>query len=180
MTEEEFNLMVTDLTEEGVLKVSEKELIQNTIRYDDMTVANSMTKRDGITYVRKGERTESIKRMFLQTNYSRVPVVDGNLDNIIGIMYRADFYEMLWSGHKNVMSIVKPAYFVDSGEKLSVGGLNGAVKTTFIKLLCRLYDTDSGEILLDGVNIKSYDYEYYMKLFAVVFQDFKLFSLPLG
>ncbi len=119
MTEEEFNLMVTDLTEEGVLKVSEKELIQNTIRYDDMTVANSMTKRDGITYVRKGERTESIKRMFLQTNYSRVPVVDGNLDNIIGIMYRADFYEMLLSGHKNVMSIVKPAYFVDSGEKLS-------------------------------------------------------------
>lgn len=63
-----------------------------------------------------------------------------------------------------------------SGEKLSVVGLNGAGKTTFIKLLCRLYDTDSGEILLDGVNIKSYDYEEYMKLFAVVFQDFRLLA----
>ncbi|MDE7302642.1 MAG: ABC transporter ATP-binding protein/permease [Oscillospiraceae bacterium] len=63
-----------------------------------------------------------------------------------------------------------------SGEKLSVVGLNGAGKTTFIKLLCRLYDTDSGEILLDGVNIKSYDYDEYMKLFAVVFQDFRLLA----
>lgn len=63
-----------------------------------------------------------------------------------------------------------------SGEKLSVVGLNGAGKTTFIKLLCRLYDTDSGEILLDGVNIREYDYDEYMKLFSVVFQDFRLLA----
>ena len=63
-----------------------------------------------------------------------------------------------------------------SGEKLSVVGLNGAGKTTFIKLLCRLYDVDSGEILFDGVNIREYDYDEYMKQFAVVFQDFKLLA----
>ncbi len=63
-----------------------------------------------------------------------------------------------------------------SGEKLSVVGLNGAGKTTFIKLLCRLYDVDGGEILLDGINIREYDYEEYMKLFSVVFQDFRLLS----
>lgn len=63
-----------------------------------------------------------------------------------------------------------------AGEKLSVVGLNGAGKTTFIKLLCRLYDADSGEILLDGVNIRDYDYAEYMKLFSVVFQDFKLLA----
>lgn len=63
-----------------------------------------------------------------------------------------------------------------SGEKLSVVGLNGAGKTTFIKLLCRLYDVDSGEILLDGVNIREYEYDEYVKLFSVVFQDFKLLA----
>ncbi len=62
------------------------------------------------------------------------------------------------------------------GEHLSVVGLNGAGKTTFVKLLCRLYDTTEGEILLDGVNIKEYDYEEYMSLFSPVFQDFKLFA----
>lgn len=62
------------------------------------------------------------------------------------------------------------------GEHLSVVGLNGAGKTTFIKLMCRLYDPTDGEILLDGVNIKEYDYKEYMSLFSPVFQDFKLFG----
>lgn len=62
------------------------------------------------------------------------------------------------------------------GEHLSVVGLNGAGKTTFIKLLCRLYDTTEGEILLDGINIRKYDYQEYMSLFSPVFQDFKLFG----
>jgi len=66
-----------------------------------------------------------------------------------------------------------------SGEHLSVVGLNGAGKTTFIKLLCRLYDVTEGEILIDGVNIKEYSDEEYRKLFAVVFQDFKLFAFSL-
>ncbi len=62
------------------------------------------------------------------------------------------------------------------GDTLAIVGMNGSGKTTFIKLLCRLYDVDSGEILLDGVNIKDYDYEDYMKIFAVVFQDFRLLA----
>lgn len=65
------------------------------------------------------------------------------------------------------------------GEHLSVVGLNGAGKTTFVKLLCRLYDPTEGEIFLDGTNIKEYDYNEYMSLFSPVFQDFKLFSFSL-
>lgn len=65
---------------------------------------------------------------------------------------------------------------IKSGEHLSVVGLNGAGKTTFIKLLCRLYDVTSGQILIDGINIKEYSDEEYKKLFAVLFQDFKLFA----
>ena len=62
------------------------------------------------------------------------------------------------------------------GEHLSIVGLNGAGKTTFIKLLCRLYDPTEGEILVDGVDIREYDYTQYMEQFAPVFQDFKLFA----
>ena len=66
------------------------------------------------------------------------------------------------------------------GERLAVVGLNGSGKTTFIKLLCRLYDPTEGEILLNGIDIKKYDYDEYMSIFSVVFQDFKLFSFSLG
>lgn len=66
------------------------------------------------------------------------------------------------------------------GEKLAAVGMNGSGKTTFIKLLCRLYDPTEGEILLNGIDIKKYDYDEYMSIFSVVFQDFKLFSFSLG
>ena len=66
------------------------------------------------------------------------------------------------------------------GERLAVVGMNGSGKTTFIKLLCRLYDPTEGEILLNGIDIKKYDYKEYMSVFSVVFQDFVLFSYPLG
>lgn len=65
------------------------------------------------------------------------------------------------------------------GEHLSIVGLNGAGKTTFIKLLCRLYDVTEGEILLDGRNIKEYSDAEYRKVFAPVFQDFQLFAFSL-
>lgn len=66
------------------------------------------------------------------------------------------------------------------GEKLAVVGQNGSGKTTFIKLMCRLYDPTEGEILLNGVNIKKYDYHEYMSIFSIVFQDFRLFAFRLG
>ena len=66
------------------------------------------------------------------------------------------------------------------GEKLAVVGVNGSGKSTFIKLMCRLYDPTEGVILLNGVDIRKYDYDEYMSIFSVVFQDFRLFSFPLG
>ncbi len=66
------------------------------------------------------------------------------------------------------------------GEKLAIVGENGSGKTTMIKLMCRLYDPTEGEILLNGVNIKKYDYKEYMAAFSVVFQDFKLLAMTLG
>lgn len=67
-----------------------------------------------------------------------------------------------------------------AGEKLAVVGMNGSGKTTFIKLLCRLYDPTEGQILLNGVDIRSYDDDEYRAIFSVVFQDFGLFSFSLG
>lgn len=63
-----------------------------------------------------------------------------------------------------------------AGEHISIVGLNGAGKTTFIKLLCRLYDPTEGQILLDGTDIRELVYEEYVRLLAVVFQDFELFA----
>jgi len=66
------------------------------------------------------------------------------------------------------------------GERLAVVGRNGSGKTTFIKLLCRLYDPTEGRILLNGIDIRKYDYKEYLSLFSVVFQDFQIPAFTLG
>ena len=66
------------------------------------------------------------------------------------------------------------------GKRLAIVGENGSGKTTFIKLLCRLYDPQEGQILLNGIDIRKYRYDDYMQIFSVVFQDFQLMSQPLG
>lgn len=66
------------------------------------------------------------------------------------------------------------------GEKMAIVGKNGSGKTTFIKLLCRLYDVTEGCIKVNGIDIRKYDYKEYCDLFAVVFQDFRVFAFPLG
>lgn len=66
------------------------------------------------------------------------------------------------------------------GKKMAVVGMNGSGKTTMIKLLCRLYDPTEGYITLNGIDIKKYNYDQYMAIFSVVFQDFKLLPFTLG
>lgn len=62
------------------------------------------------------------------------------------------------------------------GEKLAIVGENGAGKSTFVKLICRLYDPTEGAILLNGTDIRRFEYDSYMKILSVVFQDYKLFA----
>lgn len=67
-----------------------------------------------------------------------------------------------------------------AGQRLAVVGLNGAGKTTFIKLLLRLYDVTEGEILLNGINIKKFRRNEYYRLFSPVFQNVELFAFPMS
>ena len=78
---------------------------------------------------------------------------------------------------KPVLSNV--SFSVHKGEKISVVGLNGAGKSTLVKLICRMYQADSGEILVNGRNIYDYDYLSYMNVISAVFQDYKLFNFSI-
>lgn len=69
---------------------------------------------------------------------------------------------------------------LEAGKRLAVVGLNGAGKTTFIKLLLRLYDVTEGEILLNGTNIKKFRRKEYFELFSPVFQNVEIFAFPMS
>lgn len=71
------------------------------------------------------------------------------------------------------------SFCIGKGESLALVGLNGAGKSTIVKLLLRLYDPDDGEILVNGINIKEYDLQNYYKCVGVVFQDYHHYNLKI-
>lgn len=103
--------------------------------------------------------------------------VEKRLDND----YDLEFRNVSFHYPNSEQVILKNVSFhLDIGKKLAIVGRNGAGKTTFIKLLSRLYDPTEGEILLNGINIKKYSYEEYQALFSVVFQDYQIFAFSIG
>ena len=72
------------------------------------------------------------------------------------------------------------SFAIHKGEKISIVGLNGAGKSTLVKLICRMYQADSGEILVNGKNIYDYEYLSYMNTISAVFQDYRLFNFTIA
>ena len=109
--------------------------------------------------------------------YAGTLPVEKRLDNV----YELEFKNVSFHYPNSDRMILKNVSFkLKNGAKLAIVGANGAGKTTFIKLLCRLYDPTEGEILLNGIDIRKYDYDEYIRLFSIVFQDYKIFSFSVA
>ena len=109
--------------------------------------------------------------------YAGTLPVEKRLDNV----YELEFKNVSFHYPNSDRMILKNVSFkLKNGAKLAIVGANGAGKTTFIKLLCRLYDPTEGEILLNGIDIRKYDYDEYIRLFSIVFQDYKIVSFSVA
>jgi ATP-binding cassette subfamily B protein len=71
------------------------------------------------------------------------------------------------------------SFEIHEGEKISIVGMNNAGKSTIVKLICRLFEPDSGRILWNGTDIREYNYDAYIKMISCVFQDFQLFPFTI-
>ena len=115
------------------------------------------------------QKSKSFSRLTRESPLPEVPSYDSyefEFKNVSFKYPRAEKYAL-----KNLNLKLK------AGERLAVVGLNGAGKSTFIKLLLRLYEPTEGQILLNGVDISTYNLESYFNVFAPVFQDINLFAL---
>lgn len=111
-----------------------------------------------------------------EMHYGTIPT-EKRSDNL----YDIEFHNVSFKyPHTDTYAIKDLSFKFRVGEKIAVVGMNGSGKTTMIKLMCRLYDPTSGYITLNGIDIQKYDYEDYLALFSVVFQDFRLFSFSVG
>jgi len=95
--------------------------------------------------------------------------------------YQIEFHDVSFKYPRTDQWILKNLSLrLTIGERMALVGRNGSGKTTFIKLLCRLYEPTSGRITLNGIDIRKYDEAEYQQILGVVFQDFKLFSFSVA
>lgn len=99
----------------------------------------------------------------------------------IGEVETLEFKNVTFTYPKTEKAVLKNVSFeIKKGEKISIVGLNGAGKSTLVKLICRMYQADSGEILINGRNIYEYEYMSYMDTISAVFQDYRLFNFSIA
>jgi magnesium and cobalt exporter, CNNM family len=120
VTEEELRLLVTVGEEEGVLEEEETEMIHSIFEFADTTVREVMIPRIDMVTLESDATVDEAVDLALQGGFSRIPVYEENIDNIIGVLYTKDMLKQLREGHNSlpIRDLVRPAYFVPETKKL--------------------------------------------------------------
>ena len=112
MTEEELISIIEEAEEEGDIDKEESDLIKSAIEFGDLEVGDIFTPRIDITALPVGASKETVAKVFTESGYSRLPVYDGSIDNIVGILYYKDFYAVAYKASVPLHEIIKPVIYV--------------------------------------------------------------------
>ncbi len=116
VTEEEIKIMVEISEQEGVINKSEKELVHRSLDFDNILVGEILTPRPDMVAVEVNQSIEEIKNVFLKEKYSRIPVYEDNIDNVIGILSEREFFAALIQNKQVDLRslLLKPLFVVES------------------------------------------------------------------
>ncbi len=119
-TEDELYVMIDEIEEEGTLEKSESDLIKSAMQFDDINVSEMYTPRANITAVDMETTVEDMKNIFIESEYSRIPVYEGSIDRIIGAVYSRDFFFAYVEGKEfTVSDIMRPVKFVPENTSIA-------------------------------------------------------------
>jgi len=110
MTEEEVRGIVKISKQEGSIKQQEEEMIQNIFKLDDTYAEDIMTARPDVYALEADNRVEDVLEDVIKSGYSRIPIFDGDLDNILGLLYTKDLLSVQKSSL--LKDIIRPVFFV--------------------------------------------------------------------
>ena len=112
MTEEELISIIEEAEEEGDIDKEESDLIKSAIEFGELEVGDIFTPRIDITALPVTADKEMVAKTFSESGYSRLPVYDGDLDNVVGILYYKDFYTVAYKTNVPLHEIIKPVIYV--------------------------------------------------------------------
>ncbi len=172
ITEDELLTIVEEAETEGGIDEGQSELIQNAIEFNELEAWDVLTPRVDIEAIEIDEDKEEIAKLFMETGFSRLPVYEDDLDNILGVLNQKDFHNYIRNTDLPVSAYVKPVIFVAGSMKISqllkrlqtakahiaiivdeYGGTSGLVTMEDIieELIGEIYDEHDGDQLQDIV-----------------------------
>ena len=119
ITEQELLTIMDEAEQGGEIDADEVELIRSAIEFNELEVRDIFTPRIDIEAIPADASKEDVAKVFSESGYSRLPVYEGSIDNIIGIIYLKDFYNIAFSGRSSIGEIVKPVIFVPKSKKIA-------------------------------------------------------------
>ena len=114
VTEDELKYIIDEIEEEGVLEEQESDLVRSALEFDDKNVSEVLIPRVKITAVEKNDSTSHIREVFFEEQFSRLPVYEKNIDNIIGFVHERDFFRLTVSDEKagSIESIIHDCIYI--------------------------------------------------------------------
>ncbi len=119
ITEDELLTIVEEAETEGGIDTQQSELIQNAIEFNDLEALDVLTPRVDIKAIEADTPEDEISGIFLETGFSRLPVYDGDMDNVIGVLNQKDFHNYIKGGRASVSEYIKPVIFVAGSMKIA-------------------------------------------------------------
>ena len=119
VTEDELKYIIESIEEEGILEEQESELVQSALEFDEKTAQEILTPRVDVTAIDIADDPEKIHELIIRERYSRIPVYEDGIDNIIGILHTRDYLEKYIDGKAELRSLLTPAHFIYKSLKLS-------------------------------------------------------------
>ena len=151
MTEEELISIIEEAEEDGGIDEEESTLIKSAIEFGDLEVGDIFTPRIDITALPSNADKDTVARTFSESGYSRIPVYEGDLDNVVGILYYKDFYSLVKDKNVTIDEIIKPVIYVAKTQKVNDLMKELQEKQLHLAVVMDEYGSTAGIVTLEDI-----------------------------
>lgn len=151
ITEDELLTIVEEAKTEGSIEEEQSELIQNAIEFNDLEAWDVITPRVDIKAIEIDSTKKEVAKMFLETGFSRLPVYDGDLDKILGVLNQKDFHNHIDGSKKTISDFVKPVVYVAGSMKAAVLLKKLQMSKSHIAIIVDEYGGTAGLVTMEDI-----------------------------
>lgn len=151
VTEDELKYIIDEIEEQGVLEEQESDLVRSALEFDEITVDEILIPRVNVTAIERGADIEEIKEKFITDMYSRLPVFEKTIDNIVGVITNKSFFKLINDGGSDIDSIIQDVIHISDLKLISEALREMQKKKMHMAVVMDQYGGTKGIITMEDI-----------------------------